>query len=73
MSISKYHEMFYGETGIEISVSIDRALKMIMKQMKIDKDSIKKQNIAMMSGLEVIESEYVKKGICVIGTGQYKF
>ena len=73
MSVSKYHQMFYDETGIEISIGIDRALRKIMKQMKLDKESIKKQNIAIMSGLKVIESEYVEKGVCIIGTGQLKF
>ena len=73
MSISKYHQMFYDETGVEISIGIDRALRKIMKQMRIDKDSIEKQNIKILSGIKVIESKYVEKGVCIIGTGQLKY
>ena len=34
MRISTAHQIFYDETGIEISLSVDRALKNIIKQLR---------------------------------------
>ena len=70
--LSKAHQMFYDETGLEISPEINRALVKIIKQLKIDKEEILKSNIATLGGLKVIESEYLQKGVCVIGKGQTK-